>query len=157
MKTIEATIEPSVYDAITQLFLRVLNRDQTERVGFVVGKGRGAEWIACAYVGETPPDFAKHYARTAVAIERAAVPEQGPDAMSRVGRGATAEQALLAIKIALLDALTLRIKGDLGAFELGSGRPFPGMASLLGPAADPHATPPDEAKTSKTKLLPRGA
>ncbi len=148
MTPLEATIEPDLYTAISTLFLRLLQRDQSERVGFVVSRGVGSTWIACAYVGETPPDIAKHYARSAVAAERESPAEQGLDAMSRVGKGPTAERALAEIKAKLLDALALRIKGDLGVYELATGRPFPGCASQQTPV-DPHARPEDEGATRK--------
>ncbi len=119
------------------LFMRVLQRDQSERPKIHVEPGVGAEWLVAIYIGEVPPQLAAHYARQAEGAAKKQAPhrdgEQDPDVMSRVGRGMTVDAALGQIVEELATKLRLRISADAGAFEIAFGHPPPMPAPVQKP------------------------
>lgn len=132
------------------LFMRVLQRDQSERPKLHAEPGVGGEWLVAIYIGEVPPKLAAHYARQAEGVAKKAAPrregEEDPDVLSRVGRGRTVEEGLAQIVEELTTKLRLRMSADAGAWEIAFGQPPPRPATVLHP--DPDAEPPVEGRAS---------
>jgi hypothetical protein len=104
------------HQAAIALFMRLLQRDQSERPKIHAEPSTGVEWQVVIYIGEVPPKIAAHYSRQAAGAVSNASPrregEADPDAMSKVGRGATVELALEQIIEELSLKLRQRAKAD---------------------------------------------
>lgn len=122
------------FDAISVLFLRVLQRDSTEAPKVVVSPAKGAQWVAAVFIGEPPKELLTHYQRGAVgeAMTRAPTLSEA----FRIATGSSGEGALIALELGLRDALKARLLADLSAWERATGRTF-GTVIGDGIASDP--------------------
>lgn len=118
-----------LYYSACVLFMRVLQRDQSERPKIHAEPGVGTEWLVAIYIGDVPPQLAVHYARQAAGAATKTPPmregEVSPDVQSRVGRGRNVEEALQEIIYELTQKLRARIASDMGAYEIAFGHPAP--------------------------------
>lgn len=143
-----------VFERVASLFCRVIQRDTTERPGFVVEPLQGADWGAAVYLGKVPKPFQEHYdrqRRVKAALEGCG---QADLYCSAVGQSASA--ALEALEGSLREELRRRILGDLSAWETATGAQWPGVAPVERVEARPNEPDPSEAewKTPRRRALP---
>jgi hypothetical protein len=124
--SVKATRGPAAEDIFSlcgAIFVRLLQRDQTERPRFVLAPGKGAEWHAAVYLGDAPPKIADHYEHVALVKGTGLGREGGVSHFTATGPGGVA--AVEALRDGLVQALRERIESDSSLCDRATAAPLP--------------------------------
>lgn len=99
-----------IFSICGAIFVRLLQRDQTERPRFALAPGKGVEWHAVVYIGDAPPKLADHYDQVGL-VKAAGIGREGGVAHF-VATGPGGMAAFEALRLGLVEALQARISSD---------------------------------------------
>lgn len=128
----QATGAPDIFEQISMLFVRYIQRDSVERPRFAIAPGKGVEWHVAVYIGEAPPNLARHYERHAIVKSTQVDEVKTTDAITyRAAVSTSASKALVALRDVLREAIKLRLEADRAIYERATGSLASGAVEVV--------------------------